>query len=315
MRQPAVSIIIPAFNEEKALPLCLGSLSSLDWPVTDREVILVDNGSTDRTCEIAGSFGARVIRDDTATVAGLRNLGAEQARGRILAFIDADCTAAPDWLKRSSVYFDTPGIIAWGGPPEVPCDGTWVQKAWYVLRQKERRVMTVDWLESMNFFVGKKAFLRVGGFDRNLVTCEDVDLSYRLSGFGDIVADRSIRVIHLGEADTLRVFIRKELWRGRDNFKGALVHGFSIKELPSLGIPVYFGVYLPLAWSGAAAAGSAAGWAAVFVSLMLPGFGVLIKTRKKKAGVLRKIQLLVLSYLYFVVRTLAVLPVGKKGKT
>jgi glycosyltransferase involved in cell wall biosynthesis len=304
---PTVSVIIPAFNEENMLTICLSSLSQIDWPKENLQVIVVDNGSTDNTCQVARSMGAMVLKDPDATVAGLRNLGAQRAQGRFLAFVDADCTVAGDWLKSASRYFNDDKIVAWGGPPEVPDNATWVQKTWHVLRKKSKDVQEVDWLESMNLFVKKETFDRVGGFDSTLVTCEDVDLSYRLSSLGRIVADRSIRMVHLGEAATLRQFVIKELWRGQDNLRGVFAHGFSLKELLSLAVPLYFGIFLPVICIAALASGTPVLICSATIAGGLPGLLVLLKTRAKKVGVILKIQLVWLSYIYFLVRTLAVL--------
>ena len=305
-KSPVVSVIIPAFNEERMLVSCLGSLARLDWPAEAVQIIVVDNGSTDGTVELATSLDATVFEDPDRTVAGLRNLGAEHADGTILAFVDADCTVPEDWLKAASLYFEDPQTVAWGSPPEVPEQATWVQRGWYLLRRKSRDAAPVDWLESMNLFVKKKDFFKIGGFNAELVTCEDVDFCYRLSVLGRIVADPSIRMVHLGEAATLKQFVRKELWRGRDNFRGLFAHGFSLKEMPSLGIPLYFGLFLPAVFVCALMLAS---WLLGITALgaaMVPGLLVLFKIRSKKAPVLLKGQLVLLSYLYFLVRTVSV---------
>jgi len=303
---PMVTVIIPAFNEEKMLARCLASLGELDWPGQALQVIVADNGSTDQTRQVARSMDAVVLKDSGATVAGLRNLGARHAQGEILAFVDADCTVARGWLRAAGRYFKDDQTVAWGSPPEVPEKATWVQQAWYLLRKKSQEVETVDWLESMNLFVKKEDFTRVGGFNAELVTCEDVDLSYRLSALGRIVADRSIRMVHLGEAATLGQFAKKELWRGRDNFRGLFAHGFSLKEAPSLGIPLYFGIFLPMVIILALLGGS---WLWAYIAAgaaVVPGLVVLVKIRAKKAGIILKMQLVLLSYFYFLVRTLSV---------
>ena len=296
-----VSIIIPAKNEEKFLPLCLGSIQQLDYPKEAIEVIVVDNGSTDHTREIALSFGAIVLRDDTKHVSGLRNLGAKEAKGEILTFLDADCTVAPDWLQAAERYFYNNEVVAWGAPPGIPDGATWVQKAWYMIRKKEHEVQNVDWLESMNLFVPKIKFSLVDGFNEELITCEDVDLSYRLSSQGKIVADARICVIHLGEAATIAQFWRKELWRGLGNFQGLRYHGVILKELPSLMIPAYFSIML-LAGLILSLTISQLYSPLILVSFFVPG-ALVIASRYNRGNIFELIKLLPIIYCYFMART------------
>jgi len=241
-----VSIIIPTYNEEKYLPTCLDSIFNLEYPKEDMEVIVVDNGSTDRTREIARSYGVRILRNDSMKVSGLRNLGGKHSNGAILAFVDADCSVAKDWLKTAIGYADDMEVAAWGSPPGIPKDATWVQRTWYLFRQKKPGYKTVSWLESMNLFVRKDQFLAFGGFNESLVTCEDVDFSYRIRKYGKIISDSRIKVIHVGEAGTIKEFMNKEIWRGQSNLKGILSHGLLLKELLSLSIPLYFGIIFPI---------------------------------------------------------------------
>jgi len=234
------SVIIPAKNEQKYLPHCLQSLSRLDYPQEAYEVLVIDNGSTDNTVEIAKQYGAKVFVRPELTIAGLRNFGASNGQGRFLVFLDADCTVAPDWLTTASLWMDQADVCCFGGPPEGPENGTWVQKTWYIVRRKQHIIEEVEWLESMNMFVRKEIFDSIHGFDETLITCEDYDLSLRLRQHGRIVADRRIRAIHHGEAATLGHFYRKERWRGASNFSGLGRHGLHLRELPSLLAPIAF---------------------------------------------------------------------------
>lgn len=243
---PFISVIIPAYNEERMVSQCLASLRRVSYPKQKFEIIVVDNGSRDKTREIAGSFGAIVLTDETATVSGLRNLGAQKARGELLAFVDSDCVVFPEWLSLGASYVSMSNLVAWGAPPAPPGDGTWVQSAWYLVRKKKAGIQLVEWLESMNLFVRKSHFAKIEGFNENLVTAEDVDLCYRLSQFGKIISDPRIEVVHLGEAATIREFVRKEIWRGMGNLKGLRSHEFKLSELPSLILPLYFGFLLPV---------------------------------------------------------------------
>jgi glycosyltransferase involved in cell wall biosynthesis len=304
---PKFSIIIPAKNEEKFLPGCLDSIGVISYPRNLVEVIVVDNGSTDATREIARSRGAQVLVDRQKNVSGLRNAGARHAKGEILAFIDADCLASSNWLEVAALYFSRPDVVAWGAPPRPPRPSTWVQQTWYLVRQKNESVQDVEWLESMNLFVRKEQFLAAGGFDETLVTCEDVDLSYRLSKSGRIVSDSRISVIHLGEARTVREFMRKEIWRGRSNLSGLKSHGFSLKELPSLSIPLYFGLFLPFMLILVLFSRSAGGAALFLLLSLIPGWAVLFKVRPGGKTRLAGVRLFLLANVYFVARTLALI--------
>lgn len=231
------SIIIPAKNEQEYLPHCLDSLSRLNYPREKFEILVIDNGSTDTTVEIARQYNANVFICPDLSIGGLRNFGAHHAQGQVLAFLDADCTVTADWLQAAARWKDELEVCCFGSPPEVPENATWVQRAWALVRYKRETVENVQWLESMNMFVRKEIFDKIHGFDEFLTTCEDYDLSLRLQDHGHIVADRRIRAIHFGEASTLAHFFRKEQWRGVSNFSGLRQHGIHVREIPSLLIP------------------------------------------------------------------------------
>lgn len=306
MLDQKVSIIIPTYNEEEHLPSCLGSISSLNYLKNDIELVVVDNGSTDSTREIAESYGAKVLCNDSLNVSGLRNLGVSESTGEIIAFVDADCIVTEGWLSNASIYFDDLDVAAWGGPPLPPKNSTWVQKTWFFIRQKGNQANDVDWLESMNLFVRREQFIAVGGFEKSLVTCEDVDFSYRISKYGRIVSDSKIEVIHLGEAATITEFMRKEIWRGRSNLKGVFSHGFVLKELPSLAIPLYFGFFLPVALFLFVAFLSPKYIVAILILYLLPSIAAILKVGIKKIGGVDLLRLLFLLQVYFFSRTIAV---------
>lgn len=309
-----ISIIIPAYNEEKHIGQCLDSIFNLDYPRDKFEVIVIDNGSSDRTREIAASYDILLLQDSTKNVSGLRNLGARHAKGEILAFVDADCVVARNWLKQAEKYFNDFLVVVWGAPPIPPENSTWVQAAWFLVRKKNKVIEEVDWLESMNLFVRKDLFDKVGGFDESLITCEDVDLSYRLSKFGKIISDSRLKVIHLGEAATVREFFKKELWRGKGNFKGVLRHGLSLKEIPSLIIPLYFGVVIPFAFIFSLVIQSIIFFILSVVLFLIPGIMVLQRIRQKHSDIIKLSRFFFLLYVYFIARTVSLF-LGNKLKS
>ena len=236
-----ISIIIPVKNEALNLKACLQSIREARSDHLSYEILVIDNGSEDSTVSIAQNFKTAVHIVPDATVAGLRNFGAKKAGGKILAFIDADCTVEPDWFEFLTPYISDESVKVFGSPPGIPRKSTWVQECWYQVRKKgdiTNPVITVEWLESMNFFVRKEVFLDADGFNVKLVTCEDYDLCARLKKYGDIICDARIKAIHHGEAQSVKRLYEKERWRGVSNLEGFRQHDFSFAELPSILFPL-----------------------------------------------------------------------------
>jgi glycosyltransferase involved in cell wall biosynthesis len=235
---PDFSVIIPTLNEEKHIGSCIDSILAAADKQVGFEIIVVDNGSNDRTIDISRQKGVQVYEEPGVNVSSLRNTGAKKSKGKMLAFMDADCTVDKNWLKAASIYINRPDIVCFGAPPTIPENATWVQKSWFQIRNKEQKPKETDWLETMNMFVRREHFFAVGGFDEKLVTCEDYDISVRLRALGKIWSDPGIIAIHHGEAATLNEFFRKEQWRGMGNMLGVFRHGFSWREMPSIVWPL-----------------------------------------------------------------------------
>jgi glycosyltransferase involved in cell wall biosynthesis len=109
-----VSIIIPAYNEEDNIAKCLQSINAQMEQGIDYEIIVVDNGSTDRTREIAEKLKAKVFALPEVNISALRNFGAEASSGDILAFLDADCLVKDGWLKNAVSILDDPAVAMVG---------------------------------------------------------------------------------------------------------------------------------------------------------------------------------------------------------
>jgi glycosyltransferase involved in cell wall biosynthesis len=113
-----VSVIIPAYNAAATLPETLASV--LAQRAVDLDVVVVDDGSTDGTGEVAAQLGApvRVIRQENAGVGAARNRGVDVARGRWVAFIDSDDLWEPDKLRLQVAAMNEPTACArCGGAP------------------------------------------------------------------------------------------------------------------------------------------------------------------------------------------------------
>src|ERR1041384_584686 len=243
-----VSVVIPARNEEIHVGDLLASLEALDFSREHLEIIVVNHDSNDGTSAIARKAGARVVDKHGGSIASARNAGARQAAGDVIAFIDADCTVAKDWLNVALPHFSDPRVGAVGRSwPLVPAEpSTWARSILRKQAEIQAGSSRGRWLSSGNMLVRRHVFFEVGEFDEALGTCEDVDLSYRIASKYLIIEDLKIRWWHHGEPRTFWQLFRKELWRGRDGLLGVARHGFRLDEMPTLILPLYFLLTLAL---------------------------------------------------------------------
>jgi len=194
---PKVSVVIPAFNEEKFLPLTLKSLLFQDNH--DFEIIVVNNNSSDRTAEIARSFGAKVIFEPWPGVGFARQNGFETAKAKIIATTDADTILPPNWISRIIQEFNTnPQLVIFGGLYNLYSGSLSARLAikyllyWFWRLDK---IFSDGWnMPGVNFAVKKEAFLKAGGFKTNLTLGEDIDFSQRVRKLGEVKFDARFRV-------------------------------------------------------------------------------------------------------------------------
>jgi len=214
----SISIIIPALNEERMIGRCLESLAKLAFARDRFEVLVVDNGSRDRTLEIAESFqdrlNVRVLQKTNVRISALRNLGACAAAGTILAFLDADCLAPEDWLDRIFELAGEDGAGVLGAYYLLPENSTWVGRTWHRY-QEAPKSGEVSHVPAGDLIMRREDFLRLGGFDETIQTNEDYELCERARKAGmQVRAFPRIGVVHLGTAQSLSVFFRKQAWHG-----------------------------------------------------------------------------------------------------
>lgn len=184
-----ISVIVPAYNAVGTLGICLHALNQQTVPRDQYEVIVVDDGSTDKTASVAESFGVQVIRQRNKGPAAARNRGAEAAHGDVIAFTDADCEPASNWLFEITRPLDDPDIVGVKGVYR-----TWQKTliARFVQMEYEdkyvrlRRYKAIDFVDTYSAAYRRRVFLQAGGFDPAFprASGEDIDLSYRLSRLG-----------------------------------------------------------------------------------------------------------------------------------
>jgi mycofactocin glycosyltransferase len=190
---PRVSIIIPVRDQPGDLRECLASLADLHYPADLREIIVVDDGSKKDVSSIITSDNIRIIRlEKSQGPAAARNIGAGQAGGDILAFLDADCTAGENWLKEIVPFFRAASVGAVGGRV-----AGYYQKGF--LDRYEATASSLNmgnrillegkstssfYVPTANMLVRRDIFMSTGGFRAGMRIGEDVDFCWRLRDLG-----------------------------------------------------------------------------------------------------------------------------------
>lgn len=186
-----ISAIMPVFNGESFLPRSLPPLVDMASKGEVIEVIMVDDGSTDRSAELARSLGAQVIPTGGRTgVGAARNLAAEAARGDILWYVDADVVVHENAARLIRDGFVDPEVVAVFGsyddlPPARNFLSQYKNLVHHYYHQRARTDASTFWAGCGA--IRKNAFLNVGGFDTKryrLPSIEDIELGYRLRAAG-----------------------------------------------------------------------------------------------------------------------------------
>lgn len=215
VRSPRVSVVVASYNGERTLRACLESLQQLNYP--DYEVILVDDGSTDATPEIARlNPGVRYIRHEKNLGLSLaRNTGIDAASGEIIAFTDSDCRADADWL-----YYLVGGLVnsefsGMGGPNLLPPEDSPVAAAVMVSPGGPAHVMLSDQqaehIPGCNMAFYKWALAEIGGFDPIFRQAgDDVDICWRLQQVGRKIGFNPSAFVWHYRRSTLGAYLKQQ---------------------------------------------------------------------------------------------------------
>jgi len=178
---PAVSFVIPAYNEERFLPRTLDSIHSTARALRlEYEIVVADDASTDRTGALAAERGARRITVKNRQIAATRNAGARAAAGRLLIFVDAD-TVVPAEPVGEALEVIASGGVAGGSP----CAFDGRIPPWARVLERTLRVL-YRWARltpDAFLFCTRDAFDAVGGFDESVFGGEEVLMARALDRF------------------------------------------------------------------------------------------------------------------------------------
>jgi glycosyltransferase involved in cell wall biosynthesis len=209
-----ISVVIPAFNEERLLGESLRQVNAAMTAFTRRgwqtELIVCDNNSTDRTAEMARAAGATVVFEPVNQIGRARNRGAEAATGEWLLFIDADTHPSAELFDDVATQIATGRCLAGGVTIRLEAGypaGNLITHLWNGVSR------TLRWMAGSFIFCETAAFRKLGGFNINLYASEELELSKRLKKLAR-AERKKIVILHrhpiLTSARKLRLYTARE---------------------------------------------------------------------------------------------------------
>ncbi len=243
-----VSIVIPVYHSEGTLLSCLESINNQEFE--GLEVIIIDSENSQDTAMLSKIQKARYFNIELNNIAAKRNFGATQSKGEIILFLDSDCLLPEHFFDSLEEIFQDTEIVAAGSHDfKLPTGSHWINYAWQIHFQVWSTHNT-SWIPTRCLAVRKQTFQKINGFNDKLITCEDVDLGYRLNNYGRILNTDKLTITHLLNPTNLGQFFMKELWHGLNSISISIKNRSNWKEIVYLLIPTYFiGMVLLLCWS------------------------------------------------------------------
>lgn len=200
-----VSVVIPAYNEEKNIKNCLEAF--LQQKTNYKfEIILVDNNSTDKTVEIAKEFENKlplqIIKETKKGRGPARKKGFDEAKGDIILSTDADTIVPLDWVEKLTEKFKNERVIAVTGTSKInDCSqntNTFYNIAQPLAMEVYQIIFRHYWLSGFNFGIRKEIYKKSGGFNGDINEQEDIDLSFKVRKLGKIIITKDTPVLCSG---------------------------------------------------------------------------------------------------------------------
>jgi O-antigen biosynthesis protein len=215
---PRISVVVCAYNAEPTMRECLEGLRHVDYP--DFEVIVVDDGSTDRTAEVAQTYDVRLISTSNRGLSNARNTGLAASNGSIVAYLDSDAYPEPDWLKYLARAFANSTFVGIGGPNLAPPGLGALAECFDNAPGGPTHVLISDreaeHIPGCNMAFRRDCLEAIGGFDPGLrVAGDDVDICWRLQERGWQLGFTAGAVVWHHRRTTLRSYWKQQWGYGR----------------------------------------------------------------------------------------------------
>ena len=209
-----ISIVIPAFNEEKLLPATLEAVRKANRSWSDQgwdtEIIVCNNNSTDRTAEVAQAGGARVVFEPINQIGRARNTGAAAATGDWIVFVDADSQPSAELFAAAARALSSGKVLAGGTTMKVDSNA-WDLRCMLEVWNLISRIN--GWMAGAFIFVEASAFRQLNGFSPDLFVGEELDLANRLKS---LARTRGQKIVILPTAPMLTSARKTELYTRKE---------------------------------------------------------------------------------------------------
>ncbi len=215
---PRMSLVICTYDGAKTLAETLDAVALLEYP--SFEVIVVDDGSTDGSAEIARGYGHQVVSTENQGLSAARNTGLHAATGDVVAYLDDDAAPDPHWLTYLALGFSDASIVAVGGPNVAVAGDGVVADAVAMAPGNPTHVLTDDrvaeHIPGCNCAFRRDALTAIGGFDaRFRIAGDDVDVCWRLQDEGGTIAFSPTAVVFHHRRGSVAGYLRQQRNYGR----------------------------------------------------------------------------------------------------
>ena len=213
------TVIIPAYNAGKTLPQTLAALKDQTVSAEDYEIIVVDDGSTDDTAEVARRYGIKCVGQKNRGPAAARNHGVREAKGSIILFTDADCTPDRDWIRQMTLPFQdekTTGVKGAYRTKQKELAARFAQAEFEDRFDLLKKAEAIDMVDTYSAAFRKDIFIRLVFFDESFPVAnnEDTELSYRLCAAGHLLKFNPGAIVYHLHPDSFLKYLKVKFKRG-----------------------------------------------------------------------------------------------------
>lgn len=217
-KAPRISVVVCSYNGEKTIRDCMRAVTVLDYP--NYEVLVINDGSTDRTAEIVSEYPVRRIDTEQGGLSRARNIGMRSATGEIVAYIDDDAFPASDWLTHLALMFVATDHVGVGGPNLPPADDPATADCVANSPGGPSHVLFTDsvaeHLPGCNMAFRRDAIMEIEGFDEQFrIAGDDVDLCWRLQDQGGTLGFSPCAIVWHRRRSRVRQYLRQQFNYGR----------------------------------------------------------------------------------------------------